>query len=633
MATAQPTESERDILELEEQAFESAVLRAATAVVRIETFGGLEKVGNVTISEGPTTGVIVSADGYIVSSSFNFIQKPASILVTLPSGKRVSAEIANRDESRHLVLLKVVSDEPLPVPTPVPRDEVQVGQWSLALGRTLSRDTPNLSVGVISATHRIWGKAVQTDAKISPHNYGGALVDVEGRVIGVLVPMSPQGNSEMAGAEWYDSGIGFAVPLEDILTRLDRLKTGEPLKPGVLGVAFKGRDMYKDPAEVTLVRINSPAEAAGFQPGDFIIQCNGRPVQRQAQLRHALGPLYAGDEVSMRVKRGDEELDLTATLTDVIPPYVRPFLGVLPMRDSAAVRFVYPDSPAAAAGITAGDQITAVNQMPVADFSELLARVRRVEPETELSLQVQRGDEALEVKLSVGTHPRDLPAEPLPSAWADAGEAAADVTGRMEVKIPEVANKCQGYVPGSYRADRPAALLVYLHATGSSRRDDPLAAMEKLAEEFATIVVCPESSSERAWRATDAEFVRKVIDQVSQDYAIDPARVAIAGRQSGGAIAYLTAFGNAEVVRGVVPVEVGIPQRVQIPETDPINPIYIATSAADGKPVAAAAQASIKRLDDLKYPLTLVPALDELGKWDAAALKPIFVWLDTLDRI
>ena len=74
---------------------------------------------------------------------------------------------------------------------------------------------PNISVGIVSAVNRIWGKAIQTDAKISPTNYGGPLVDIAGRVLGVLVPLSPMATDELAGVEWYDSGIGFAVPLDD----------------------------------------------------------------------------------------------------------------------------------------------------------------------------------------------------------------------------------------------------------------------------------------------------------------------------------------------------------------------------------------------------------------------------------
>ena len=75
------------------------------------------------------------------------------------------------------------------------------------------------------------------------------------------------------------------------------------------------------------------------------------------------------------------------------------------------------------------------------------------------------------------------------------------------------------------------------------------------------------------------------------------------------------------------------PQRVQVPETDPVNPIYIAISDSAGKPVAAAVEASIKKLGEAKYPVTIIPQLNDIGGWGEAALSPLFVWLDTLDRI
>jgi serine protease Do len=626
----------RDILELEEQAFEAAIRHVAASVVRIETIGGLERVGNLTVTGGPTTGVVVSTDGYIISSSFNFIQKPTTILVSLPNGKRVSAEIINRDESRQLILLKVNSDSELVVPQFVPKAEFRVGQWSLALGRTLSPDSPNLSVGIVSAVNRIWGKAIQTDAKISPNNYGGALIDIEGRVLGVLVPMSPQANSEVAGAEWYDSGIGFAIPFEDIIARLETLRSGETLKPGLLGVALKGKDLYASPVEVTLVRINSPAESAGLKAGDVIVRCNEHAVHSQAQLRHALGPLYAGDAIALVVKRGDEQIEFSLELAAEIPPYDRPFLGLLPMRDgSLTIRHVFADSPADTADLAAGDQVVSMNEVPVSSFEDLLTKIRRVEPGTVVAVQVRRGEQQFDVQLTAGSNYDTLPNNPLPPAWPDTGEAAEAPagSGRVEIKIPDLSNKCEAFIPTSYRGDRPTALLVYLHATGAARNADPLAALQDLAEEHQTIVVCPESSSERAWRATDAEFVRKVVDQMIKDYSIDAARVAIAGRQSGGAIAYLTAFSNSEVIRGIVPIEVAVPRRVRVPETDPVNPLFVATSMVESKQVAKAVAASVEQLRKLKYPVTIIPDLDEIGTWNRSSLSSLFVWLDTLDRI
>src|SRR5262249_59547133 len=75
----------------------------------------------------------------------------------------------------------------------------------------------SVSYGIISALGRVWGKAIQTDAKISPINYGGPLVDVTGRVQGILIPASPRGEDVTAGFEWYDSGIGFAIPMGDVM--------------------------------------------------------------------------------------------------------------------------------------------------------------------------------------------------------------------------------------------------------------------------------------------------------------------------------------------------------------------------------------------------------------------------------
>ena len=228
----------------EEAALVAAVDRVAPAVVRIETVGGLEQVGRLLLGAGPTTGLVVDPDGYIVSSAFNFVNRPTSILVRLPEGVRKPARLVATDHSRMLVLLKIEVEKPLPVCEIVPRREMRVGQWAVALGRTFESDRPNMAVGIVSALDRVWGKAIQTDAAVSPNNYGGPLVDIRGRVLGVLVPLSPMTADEMAGLEWYDSGIGFAIPIEHIQKTLPRLKTGEDLYPGRVGVSLKGPNLY-----------------------------------------------------------------------------------------------------------------------------------------------------------------------------------------------------------------------------------------------------------------------------------------------------------------------------------------------------------------------------------------------------
>ena len=109
----------------EQAAFQAAVDRVAPSVVQIETVGGLEKVGDVLFGTGPTTGLVVDRDGYIISSAFNFVSKPTSILVRLPDGERKPAKLVATDHSRMLVLLKIDADKPLPVCEIAPQREMR----------------------------------------------------------------------------------------------------------------------------------------------------------------------------------------------------------------------------------------------------------------------------------------------------------------------------------------------------------------------------------------------------------------------------------------------------------------------------------------------------------------------------
>ncbi len=140
-----------DLSTLEEKAFRAAVDRVAPSVVRIETIGGLERIGRVLFGTGPTTGVVVAPDGYVVSSAFNFIHRPASILIQLPDGTRRPAKLVATDHNRMIALLKFDAKEQLPVPEVMPEAEAKVGQWAIAVGRAFEVNQPNMAVGVVSA--------------------------------------------------------------------------------------------------------------------------------------------------------------------------------------------------------------------------------------------------------------------------------------------------------------------------------------------------------------------------------------------------------------------------------------------------------------------------------------------------
>src|SRR5438552_391160 len=176
--------------ELQEKAMKTALEKVAPSVVQIETTGGTDIIDTgprgqpIRKGVGPTTGLIVSPDGYIISSAFNFANKPSFIVVAIVGQKeRLPAEIVATDQTRMLTLLKVKASG-LPMPVPSPKKDIKVGQWGIAVGRTLDPQSMDralsVSVGIISAINRIWGKAIQTDAKVSPVNYGGPLIDIFG---------------------------------------------------------------------------------------------------------------------------------------------------------------------------------------------------------------------------------------------------------------------------------------------------------------------------------------------------------------------------------------------------------------------------------------------------------------------
>jgi serine protease Do len=640
----------QDLHELEEQAVLSAVSTVAPSVVKIETLGGLEKVGGVLVGTGPTTGLVVSEDGYVISSAFNFIQQPTSILVTLPSGNRAAAQIVARDHSRMLVLLKVNAKESLTAPQAAPRNEIRTGQWAIAVGRTYDQAEPNLSVGVISAVNRIWGKAIQTDAKISPANYGGPLIDIHGRVLGVLVPLSPQGQGgEVAGAEWYDSGIGFAVPLAEINERLTTLKSGKDLHPGLLGVSLKPGDLYAQPAEIAACQAGSPAYKAGLRAGDTIVEIAGGPITRQVQVRHALGPRYAGDKVhvvAMRGKEKTERIEADIELAEKLIPYDHPFLGILPMRDEAAggvvVRYVYDGSPAAEAGVKAGDKIVALGETAVGDAAQLRTAVANLEPKAKAALKIERGNpggglrdgETLTIEMTPISLPTEIPAD-LPPARANHVDPAAapPATGLVEIKLPEEAAQCVAYVPANYHPGVPHGLVVVLSAPGPVDKDKLAERWKDVCESRQLIVLAPMSAAADKWQPTEAAFVRKTIDDVVGRYNIDATRIAAYGYQAGGAMAYLVGFEHVDRIRAIAAVDAAPPPRTKIPDSDPINTLAFYLGMAEKSPAASAVKSLVAKLQAAKLPVTQKSLGEQPRDLSADELAELARWIDTLDRI
>ena len=621
-----------DLLEREEKALQAAVIKASPSVIQLELVGGLESQ-----ELGPVSGLAVTTDGFVLASAAMIPENITSILATTPSGKRAAAKVISHDYSRNLVLLKVNTEETYPLLEAIPKDEIIVGQWSIALGRTFSREFTNQSVGIISASNRVWGKAIQSDAKISPANYGGPLIDIHGRVFGILTPLTPNpqgGQSD--GSEWYDSGIGFAVPIADIMPYLEKLKQGDSLYPGRLGISLTSGNIYDLPAEVVAVQPKSPARDAGIQKGDSIFELAGKPVTRQSELRHILGAHYAGDTINIKVTRDDKIVTAELTLAQDLEPYEHPFLGILPDRNydqqGVLVRHVYPNSAAEQAGLKSGDIISRLNETPLKDHNQLRVELANFEPSEEVQLHYSRGGQVTPINILLAPITSELPviqAHPLPAAPAPANNLA---TGLVEIKLPEEANDCHAIIPANYRADVPHGLVVWLHAPGDVNDDILKQQWATLAAKYHLIVLAPKAADDNRWQPTEIEFIRKTMDNIINTYNVDRNRIVSFGRQAGGAMSLILGFSQRDLVRGVIPVDAPFPLRAGISPNDPAERLAVHAILVKGSPVSRAVGNAIKALEAAKYPVSRTE-LESPGKITDELRESLTQWIDSLDRI
>ena len=307
------------------KAFRAASEKIQPSLVTIESYGGVAavqgKIGGIRKQgEGNTTGIVISPDGYIVTSTFNFIQKPPVITVVTNDGQRHTARLMGRDKIRKICLLKIDGVSDLQVPEIVAPKDVAVGQWAVSIGVGYGDMSPAVSTGIISAKNRIGGKAIQTDANISPANYGGPLVDIKGRMIGLCVPMDPQSQAAGAGVQWYDSGIGFAIPLSLDSPVIERLKVeGAEVIPPWLGLKLMAVPEREGLWVEEVVR-DSPADKAGIRREDCIRKIDGEEVFDMLKLRQVLSRFEGGQAVELTVWFEEEDKVETRKILLGTPP-------------------------------------------------------------------------------------------------------------------------------------------------------------------------------------------------------------------------------------------------------------------------------------------------------------------------
>ncbi|MDI1240402.1 MAG: Do family serine endopeptidase [bacterium] len=386
------------------------------------------------IERGLGSGVIVSADGTIVTNN-HVVEGAEKITVLLADNKSFEAKLVGSDRPSDMAVLKIEAQN-MPFLTLGNSDTVRVGDIVLAIGNPLGIGQ-TVTAGIISAKGRRTGLAygnsndtfedfLQTDAPINRGNSGGALVNLNGELIGI--------NSQIlaGGPAGGNIGIGFSIPSNMAKSVMEQLLKDGRVRRGMLGINIQ--NISEDTAKalelkdtsgvlVSTVRAGSSAEKAGVKRGDIITAINGEKIEDSNVLRNKVAGTLPGSEIKLAITREGNQVELTATLDEynvdgsgtAAPvgqnpnaPNIQPQGGKLglslqPITPSVAkqlginegeglvVTDVDQAGPSAEAGISRGDVVLEINRVAVKSVEDVQAALERAGERPILMLVARRG--------------------------------------------------------------------------------------------------------------------------------------------------------------------------------------------------------------------------------------------------
>lgn len=362
------------------------------------------------LRKGLSSGVIVSLDGYILTTSF-VIKGAEKVTVKLSDKRSFQAKTIGVDTGSGIALLKIDATN-LPVVEFGDSDKLKRGQLVLAIGNPYGLNR-SVTLGVISGTGRSsvglldYEDFIQTDAAINPGNSGGPLVNTRGEVIGL--------NSAVATGGGSYQGIGFAIPMNAAKRVMEALMAEGTVHRALLGINIQdlngaqAKSFGKDTAEGALVIQaveNSPAEKAGIKAGDIVVEFNGKTVRGAAHLKNLVGREKPGAEVpivifregrnvTLKVQLGERQANVAPkeklSVSGSEPEDLGLEVGQVGKSDAkrlkikagtgVTVKSVLPDGMASRIGVMTGDVILKVNDDTItgeSSFKEAVARARRI---------------------------------------------------------------------------------------------------------------------------------------------------------------------------------------------------------------------------------------------------------------
>lgn len=373
---------------------------------------------------GTGSGVIISADGYILTN--NHVAGSASrIQVKLTDGREFRGRLVGTDPETDLAVVKIDAQN-LPYAKLGDSDKLEQGEWVIALGSPFGLQQ-TMTAGIVSAIGRDLGAQsqftsfIQTDASINPGNSGGPLINMSGEIVGI--------NSMIYSRTGGNEGIGFAIPANLVSKVYNQIARNGKVTRALLGInpvdvtpALAQYARYKGTEGAAIRRLssaNTPAARAGLNSGDIITEVDGVKIKNSKHLIEVVADLPVGKQVPVKFVRDGAAHTAIVTLAErgtsdretpqpeeeeeqmptdgqlgIVPVAVTPEWATrlkLKRTTGVIVRSVKPGSPAAEAGLRERDVILSVNRTPVANPQELAAALSALKDEKVVILQIESG--------------------------------------------------------------------------------------------------------------------------------------------------------------------------------------------------------------------------------------------------
>lgn len=377
---------------------------------------------------GGGSGVFISAEGHVLTNHHVAGAAAESVTVLLPDGSRYSARKLGTDpigdlslflvedaKGRKFSFLEFADSDALE-----PGDHVAAigNPFNLASFPTSGRHEPSVSWGIVSALHRRQGgysDCIQTDAALNPGNSGGPLIDLDGRIVGI------NGRIATRFANRVNSGVGYAIPANQIKRFLPKLKQGEGAERVVFHGTIGGLEVSPEHTDgrgavVARVAEGSAAHRSRLRAGDLLVALDGRKIHSRDRFLGLLGTYPEGEDVTLEFVRGEERLTAKIRLERVgqhevgVRPKGAGYLGVL-FSDLPGGGVVLADvsrgSPAEQAGLQVGDRIVEMDGIAYEVTEVLLRALWRKKPGETVKLLVERDTGRFEAEIELAIHPAD----------------------------------------------------------------------------------------------------------------------------------------------------------------------------------------------------------------------------------